>query len=193
MKQKTNGTKMSHKVSVCVCVCLLCLACDLISNGFFQKSVVLLLFFGLALQLNVVQADVSHLDYSFSPSTQLGAYHYPVPRAPQRAHQQVARQFVEPALEHAAFTQVLTSRGYVFGGNAAAAAAPLTAAATAPATGRAIATHSDSNSLNLKLPVPFGLMPLNVANLPLQAGASYATVPHTTGLTSYGTAQIQRR
>ncbi|XP_032587609.1 uncharacterized protein LOC6581204 [Drosophila mojavensis] len=164
-----------------------------------KSVVVLLLFFGLALHSSAVRADVSHLDYSIAASPQLGAYHYPVPRAPQRAQQHVARQFVEPALEHAAFTQVLTSRGYVFGGNAAPIAAPLTAPAPAPApapaaaTGRAIATHSDSNSLNLKLPVPFGLMPLNVANLPLQAGASYATVPHTTGLTSYGTAQIQRR
>ncbi|TDG48099.1 hypothetical protein AWZ03_005516 [Drosophila navojoa] len=172
-----------------------------------KSVVVLLLFFGLALHSSAVRADVSHLDYSISASPQLGAYHYPVPRAPQRAQQHVARQFVEPALEHAAFTQVLTSRGYVFGGNAAPIAAALTAPAPAPApapvpaaapsaavaTGRAIATHSDSNSLNLKLPVPFGLMPLNVANLPLQAGASYATVPHTTGLTSYGTAQIQRR
>ncbi|XP_030561137.1 uncharacterized protein LOC115762901 [Drosophila novamexicana] len=165
-----------------------------------KKSVANLLLMGLALQLtSAVLADVSHLEYSISPSSQLGAYHYPAPRASQRqlSHQQVARQFVEPALEHAAFTQVLTSSGYVFGGNTAAAAvsAPLTAAATA-ATGRSIGTptaHADANSLNLKLPVPFGLMPLNVANLPLQAGASYATVPRTTGLTSYGTAQIQRR
>ncbi|EDW68550.1 uncharacterized protein [Drosophila virilis] len=166
-----------------------------------KKSVANLLLMGLALQLtSAVLADVSHLEYSISPSSQLGAYHYPAPRAPQRqlSHQQVARQFVEPALEHAAFTQVLTSSGYVFGGStvaaAAAASAPLTAAAAA--TGRSIGSptaHADANSLNLKLPVPFGLMPLNVANLPLQAGASYATVPRTTGLTSYGTAQIQRR
>ncbi|XP_064542504.1 uncharacterized protein LOC135431339 [Drosophila montana] len=164
-----------------------------------KKSVANLLLMGLALQLtSAVLADVSHLEYSISPSSQLGAYHYPAPRAPLRqlSHQQVARQFVEPALEHAAFTQVLTSSGYVFGGNtvaaASAASAPLTAAATGRSIGSATA-HADANSLNLKLPVPFGLMPLNVANLPLQAGASYATVPRTTGLTSYGTAQIQRR
>ncbi|EDV95735.1 uncharacterized protein LOC6558622 [Drosophila grimshawi] len=175
-----------------------------------NKSVVYLLLIGLALQLmltlTVVLADVSHLDYSNSPSSQLGAYHYPTPRIQlqeqqrPRSHQQIARQFVDPSLEHVAFTQVLTRSGYVFGngingnGNKAAGSAPLQA--TVSAKGRSIgstSTLSDSNSLNLKLPVPFGAMPLNVAHLPLQAGASYATLPHTTGLTSYGTAQIQRR
>ncbi|KAL7733526.1 hypothetical protein ACLKA6_004995 [Drosophila palustris] len=165
-----------------------------------NKSVAQLLLLGIALQVAaVVQADVSHLEYSITPSSQVAHYYYPVPRMQQlqqqQRHQQVARQFVAPALEHAAFTQALTSRGYVFGGNtaAASAAAPLTAAAP---VGRAInspAVHADANSLNLKLPVPFGVMPLNVAHLPLQAGAPYASVPHTTGLTSYGTAHVQRR
>ncbi|KAH8416313.1 hypothetical protein KR222_006921, partial [Zaprionus bogoriensis] len=173
-----------------------------------------LLVAGLALVLQLTStalADVSHLEYSITPSAQVAYYQYPAPRTQhqrqqqqQQLHhqQQVARQFVSPALEHAAFTQALTSSGYVFGGNPPAAiapvSAPLTAAAPLPAaaTGRAIsapATHSDSNSLNLKLPVPFGVMPLNVAHLPLQAGAPYASVPRTTGLTSYGTAQLQRR
>ncbi|KAH8302576.1 hypothetical protein KR044_008395, partial [Drosophila immigrans] len=169
----------------------------------FQKSVahLLLLLLGLA---TVALGDVSHLphpqpnlEYSITPSAQVAYYHYPAPRGQQLRHQ-VARQFAAPALEHAAFTQALTSRGYVFGGNSAAASAPHTAA-VAPAavvTGRSIAgpaLHADANSLNLKLPVPFGVMPLNVAHLPLQAGAPYASVPHTTGLTSYGTAQVQRR
>lgn len=66
--------------------------------------------------------------------------------------------------------------------------------AAGSATGRSISSASvDANSLNLKLPVPFGIAPLNVAQLPLQAGAPYASVPRTTGLTSYGTPQIQRR
>ncbi|BFF99737.1 uncharacterized protein DMAD_07566 [Drosophila madeirensis] len=175
--------------------------------------------------LNAAFGDVSHLEYSITPSSQVAYYHYPAPRQsvqqPQRVpqqqqqqqryqqqpqqYQQVARQFVAPHLEHAAFTQALTSQGYVFG----APSAPLPAAQAAPqphqqpkpaplaaATGRSIGggvASSDANSLNLKLPVPFGLAPLNVAQLPLQAGAPYASVPHTTGLTSYGTPQIQRR
>ncbi|XP_034482184.1 uncharacterized protein LOC117787699 [Drosophila innubila] len=157
-----------------------------------NKSVAQLLLLGFALQVvAVVQADVSQLEYSIRPSSQVAYYHYPVPRT-QQHQRQVARQFVAPELEHAAFTQALTSRGYVFGGNTAAASvsAPLTAAVPA---GRSISSSSDANSLNLKLPVPFGVMPLNVAHLPLQAGAPYASVPHTTGLTSYGTAHVQRR
>ncbi|XP_017080648.1 uncharacterized protein LOC108114263 [Drosophila eugracilis] len=172
--------------------------------------IVLLQFMNLAL------ADVSHLDYSITPSSQLAYYHYPAPNRPavqrsQRTQYQqvqqyphVARQFAEPALEQAAFTQALTSQGYVFG----APSAPLQVAPSAPkpqqvarpaaasgsATGRSIASAAvDANSLNLKLPVPFGIAPLNVAQLPLQAGAPYASVPRTTGLTSYGTPQIQRR
>ncbi|KAM8710924.1 hypothetical protein ACLKA7_017539 [Drosophila subpalustris] len=128
----------------------------------------------LLLVVAAVQADVS-----ITPSSPVAHYFYPVPRTQlqqqQQRQQQVARQFAAPALEHAAFTQALTSRGYVFG-----TAAPLSA-------------PPDANSLNLKLPVPFGAMPLNVAHLPLQAGAPYASVPHTTGLTSYGTAHVQRR
>ncbi|KAI8041653.1 uncharacterized protein LOC128257037 [Drosophila gunungcola] len=149
-------------------------------------------------------ADVSHLDYSITPSSQLAYYHYPAPNRPgvQRAAQRsqyqqyphVARQFAEPSLEQAAFTQALTSQGYVFG----APSAPLQVAPSqqvaSSSTGRSIASASvDANSLNLKLPVPFGIAPLNVAQLPLQAGAPYASVPRTTGLTSYGTPQIQRR
>lgn len=191
----------------------------LIHNDFLQKSNsrCTLLAAGLALlQLTAsVLADVSHLspasglEYTITPSAQVAYYQYPAPRVqhqrqqqqPQQQqpqhHQQVARQFAAPALEHAAFTQALTSSGYVFGANppqlAAAAAAP-SAALTAASTGRAIATQaSDSNSLNLKLPVPLGAMPLNVAHLPLQAGAPYALVPRTTGLTSYGTPHVQRR
>ncbi|XP_060656134.1 uncharacterized protein LOC132791287 [Drosophila nasuta] len=164
------------------------------SESVAQLSLLLLGLTSLAL------GDVSHLppanlEYSITPSSQVAYYHYPAPRGQQL--RQVARQFAAPALEHAAFTQALTSRGYVFGaGNTAAASAPLTAAVAPSATGRSIAapaTHADGNSLNLKLPVPFGVMPLNVAHLPLQAGAPYASVPHTTGLTSYGTAQVQRR
>ncbi|KAH8366256.1 hypothetical protein KR093_011062, partial [Drosophila rubida] len=170
----------------------------------FQKSAVQLVL--LLAVATLALADVSHLpsvanlDYSITPSAQVAYYHYPVPRGQQLRHQQqqVARQFAAPALEHAAFTQALTSRGYVFGGNSAAASASASApiATAAVSTGRSIAgpaLHADANSLNLKLPVPFGVMPLNVAHLPLQAGAPYASVPHTTGLTSYGTAQVQRR
>ncbi|ALC43947.1 CG13046 [Drosophila busckii] len=135
-----------------------------------------------------VRADVSHVAPS---SNQFYPYQ---PR--QYQQQQLAKQFSAPELEHAAFTQVLTSRGYVFGGPAAAAAATAQAAnLPRPRTlsaAAAAAAHAEGNSLNLKLPVPFGLMPLNVAQLPLQAGAPYALVPRTTGLTSYGTAQIQR-
>lgn len=181
-------------------------------NDFLQKSIsrCTLLAAGLALlQLtSTALADVSHLsppaplEYTITPSAQVAYYQYPAPRVqhqrqqlqPQH-HQQVARQFAAPALEHAAFTQALTSSGYVFGANPPSSAA-LSAAAPQPAasTGRAIATQaSDSNSLNLKLPVPLGAMPLNVAHLPLQAGAPYALVPRTTGLTSYGTAHLQRR
>ncbi|XP_022229214.2 transcription factor btd [Drosophila obscura] len=174
--------------------------------------------------LNAAFGDVSHLEYTISPSSQVAYYHYPAPRQPQRLpqqqqqqqqqqryqqqpqqYQQLARQFAAPHLEHAAFTQALTSQGYVFG----APSAPLPAVQAAPqqsqppkpaalaaAAGRSIGggvASVDANSLNLKLPVPFGLAPLNVAQLPLQAGAPYASVPHTTGLTSYGTPQIQRR
>jgi len=165
--------------------------------------------------LNLALGDVSHLDYSITPSSQLGYYHYPAPNRPalQRAQRtqyqqiqsqqypQVAQQFAEPALEQAAFTQALTSQGYVFG----APSSQLQVAPSAPQpqqvvplgsgsiTGRSIASNADANSLNLKLPVPFGIAPLNVAQLPLQAGAPYASVPRTTGLTSYGTPQIQRR
>lgn len=136
-------------------------------------------------------------------------YHYPAPSRQQQRYQpvqaakppqqyhQVARQFAEPALEHAAFTQALTSQGYVFGAPSAplqvASSAPQAQATPAGATGRALPSAVDANSLNLKLPVPFGIAPLNVAQLPLQAGAPYASVPRTTGLTSYGTPQIQRR
>ncbi|XP_017042986.1 uncharacterized protein LOC108089320 [Drosophila ficusphila] len=160
-------------------------------------------------------ADVSHLEYSIKPSSQLAYYHYPAPSRPvlqrgqrtqyQQSQQypQVARQFAEPALEQAAFTQALTSQGYVFG----APSAPLQVAPSAVQTqqvarpaipagssaGRSLISNADANSLNLKLPVPFGITPLNVAQLPLQAGAPYASVPRTTGLTSYGTPQIQRR
>lgn len=215
--------KMCPNVSVCVCVreggrqtnsplprALLLL----MHNDFLQKSIsrCTLLAAGLALlQLtSTALADVSHLsppaplEYSITPSAQVAYYQYPAPRVVQHQrqqlqpqhHQQVARQFAAPALEHAAFTQALTSSGYVFGANPPSSAA-LTAAAAAPqpaaSTGRAIATQaSDSNSLNLKLPVPLGAMPLNVAHLPLQAGAPYALVPRTTGLTSYGTAHLQR-
>ncbi|XP_017015747.2 uncharacterized protein [Drosophila takahashii] len=178
--------------------------------------IVLLQLVGLAL------SDVSHLDYSITPSSQLAYYHYPAPsrqgvqRTQRTQYQQtqqypqVARQFAEPALEQAAFTQALTSQGYVFGAPSASAPAALQVAPPAPlpqqlvtrpsgsATGRSIGSSSssaavDANSLNLKLPVPFGFTPLNVAQLPLQAGAPYASVPRTTGLTSYGTPQIQRR
>ncbi|KPU78334.1 uncharacterized protein Dana_GF27465 [Drosophila ananassae] len=179
-------------------------------------------------------ADVSHLEYSITPSSQLAYYHYPAPNRPavqrlpqpqpqpQQRYQQVvakapqqynhvARQFAEPALEQAAFTQALTSQGYVFGVPSSqlqvAPPAPpqpiqqlpkpsgrsIPASATATASSAATANALDANSLNLKLPVPFGIAPLNVAQLPLQAGAPYASVPHTTGLTSYGTPQIQRR
>ncbi|KAH8283316.1 hypothetical protein KR054_001791, partial [Drosophila jambulina] len=172
--------------------------------------ILLLQLLGLAL------ADVSHLEYSITPSSQLAYYHYPAPSrqqpsrvvqqryqqvgakaAPQQYHQ-VARQFAEPALEQAAFTQALTSQGYVFGAPSAplqvASSAPQAQAAAPVATGRGIPSAAvDANSLNLKLPVPFGIAPLNVAQLPLQAGAPYASVPRTTGLTSYGTPQIQRR
>ncbi|KAH8295773.1 hypothetical protein KR018_008431 [Drosophila ironensis] len=185
----------------------------------------------LLLQLtSLVLGDASHLEYSIKPSSQLAYYHYPAPNRPvaQRRYQQVAarpqpqqythvaRQFAEPALEQAAFTQALTSQGYVFGApppfqaapsapqpqlvaKAPVAPAPAPAQAPSPApVGRSIASSSaaaavDANSLNLKLPVPFGIAPLNVAQLPLQAGAPYASVPRTTGLTSYGTPQIQRR
>ncbi|KAH8339231.1 hypothetical protein KR074_007747, partial [Drosophila pseudoananassae] len=177
-------------------------------------------------------ADVSHLEYSITPSSQLAYYHYPAPNRqavqrlpqpqPQQRYQQVvakapqqytqvARQFAEPALEQAAFTQALTSQGYVFGVPSSqlqvAPPAPpqpiqqvakpsgrsIPASATAAAASTVSANSLDANSLNLKLPVPFGIAPLNVAQLPLQAGAPYASVPHTTGLTSYGTPQIQRR
>ncbi|EDV52249.1 uncharacterized protein LOC6545041 [Drosophila erecta] len=166
--------------------------------------------------LSLALADVSHLDFSIAPSAQLGYYRYPAPNRPavQRGQRnqyqqpqqytQVARQFAEPALEHAAFTQALTSQGYVFGAPssglqvAPSAAQPQqlarASAGAGSATGRSISSSSvDANSLNLKLPVPFGIAPLNVAQLPLQAGAPYASVPRTTGLTSYGTPQIQRR
>ncbi|KAH8257392.1 hypothetical protein KR038_008270, partial [Drosophila bunnanda] len=177
------------------------------------------LWIPLLLQLlSLAVADVSHLEYSITPSSQVAYYHYPAPsrqqpaavqrvvqqryqqvaaKAPPQQYHQVARQFAEPALEQAAFTQALTSQGYVFGAPSAplqvASSAPQ-AQAAAPATGRALPSAAvDANSLNLKLPVPFGIAPLNVAQLPLQAGAPYASVPRTTGLTSYGTPQIQRR
>ncbi|XP_030386250.1 uncharacterized protein LOC115633046 [Scaptodrosophila lebanonensis] len=173
----------------------------------------------VSLTLLTAHADVSHLrnglEYSITPSSQVAYYHYPTPQRaqprlgspPQRPqqqrryqaapphHQSVVRQFTEPALDHVAFTQALTSQGYVFG----AASAPL-AANTPPSvgsspSGRALGSSAavDANSLNVKLPVPFGITPLNVAQLPLQAGAPYSTVSHTTGLTSYGTPEIQRR
>ncbi|XP_068139924.1 uncharacterized protein [Drosophila tropicalis] len=186
---------------------------------------------GCLIMVIVVHGDASHLgkdlEYTITPSSQVAYYHYPAPsrsvaatRRHQQYHQpsqqyqqqtqphhqdhQVVREFAAPALEHAAFTQALTSHGYVFGGAAASAplasiqpAPPVSAAVPAPPAvslqARSIAQGIDSNSLNLKLPVPFGLTPLNVAQLPLQAGAPYASVPHTTGLTSYGTPQIQRR
>ncbi|KAH8378592.1 hypothetical protein KR009_000124, partial [Drosophila setifemur] len=179
----------------------------------------------LLLQLmSLALADVSHLEYTITPSSQLAYYHYPAPnragvqriaqpqqryqqvavKPPQQQYNQVSRQFVEPALEHAAFTQALTSQGYVFGAPSAAlqvaSSAPQPQQAAKPvlatgagSTGRSLPSAVDSNSLNLKLPVPFGIAPLNVAQLPLQAGAPYASVPRTTGLTSYGTPQIQRR
>ncbi|XP_037720388.1 uncharacterized protein LOC119553827 [Drosophila subpulchrella] len=169
--------------------------------------------------LSLALGDVSHLDYSITPSSQLGYYHYPAPNRPalQRTQRtqyqpiqtqeypQLARQFAEPALEQAAFTQALTSQGYVFGAPSSqlqvAPSAPQPQQVARPSvplgsgtiTGRSIASNADANSLNLKLPVPFGIAPLNVAQLPLQAGAPYASVPRTTGLTSYGTPQIQRR
>ncbi|KAH8364356.1 hypothetical protein KR084_006287 [Drosophila pseudotakahashii] len=177
--------------------------------------IVLLQLVGLTL------SDVSHLDYSITPSSQLAYYHYPAPsrqgvqRSQRTQYQQtqqyphVARQFAEPALEQAAFTQALTSQGYVFGAPSVPAPAPAQLQVAPPAAlpqqqvarpsvaGRSIGSSSsaavDANSLNLKLPVPFGFTPLNVAQLPLQAGAPYASVPRTTGLTSYGTPQIQRR
>ncbi|KAH8384305.1 hypothetical protein KR200_002269, partial [Drosophila serrata] len=169
--------------------------------------------------LSLTLGDVSHLEYSITPSSQVAYYHYPAPsrqqqpavqrvvqqryqqvaaKAQPQQYHQVARQFAEPALEQAAFTQALTSQGYVFGAPSAplqvASSAPQAQAAAPAGTGRALPSAAvDANSLNLKLPVPFGIAPLNVAQLPLQAGAPYASVPRTTGLTSYGTPLIQRR
>ncbi|XP_016965847.1 uncharacterized protein LOC108035014 [Drosophila biarmipes] len=177
------------------------------------------LWIALLQLVSLALGDVSHLDYSITPSSQVAYYHYPapnrqtVPRAqrtqyPQiqgQQYPQVARQFAEPALEQAAFTQALTSQGYVFGAPSSqlqvAPSAPQPQQVARPSVplapgtiaGRSIASSADANSLNLKLPVPFGIAPLNVAQLPLQAGAPYASVPRTTGLTSYGTPQIQRR
>ncbi|XP_013117424.2 uncharacterized protein LOC106094734, partial [Stomoxys calcitrans] len=114
----------------------------------------------------------------------------------------ISQQFASPSLENAAFSMALTNQGYktVAGTLASpsnsialkAAPAATTSAAVSAQLALLSATPSSSgNSLNVKLPLPFNITPLNIAPLPLQAGAPYAKLPQ--GVTSYGTIYPQRR
>ncbi|XP_075162017.1 uncharacterized protein LOC142234737 [Haematobia irritans] len=116
----------------------------------------------------------------------------------------VSQQFASPALENAAFTMALTNQGYKTvssltpsaSNSIALKAAPAASQASTPSSSAQLsllsATPSSSGtSLNVKLPLPFNITPLNIAPLPLQAGAPYAKLPQ--GVTSYGTVYPQRR
>ncbi|XP_073841899.1 uncharacterized protein [Musca autumnalis] len=130
--------------------------------------------------------------FSFFPQTnqqqpQQGNYNYYSSSKPLAfPNSVISQQFASPALDNAAFTMALTSQGYLTGATSAAIK-------KAPAsTAQLEATPSSSrNSLNVKLPLPFNITPLNIAPLPLQAGAPYAKLPNA--VTSYGTTYPQRR
>ncbi|TMW46194.1 hypothetical protein DOY81_008730 [Sarcophaga bullata] len=119
----------------------------------------------------------------------------------------LAKQFNSPALDNAAFNLALSSQGYATS-NIAAVNAALTAATSrsnkTPIQSTAVSSTSLSSSqsstassspqlasLNVKLPLPIGITPLNIAPLPLQAGAPYTAIPN--GVTSYGTPYPQRK
>lgn len=118
----------------------------------------------------------------------------------------VTKQFTSPALDNAAFNLALTNQGYAIGGNTAAVNAASsrsskttsTSTLSLPAsssTGSSSSSSSSSTpglaSLNVKLPLPIGVTPLNIAPLPLQAGAPYTAIPNA--VTSYGTPYPQRK
>ncbi|XP_061387916.1 kinase and exchange factor for Rac A [Musca vetustissima] len=108
---------------------------------------------------------------------------------PSSSSSVLSQQFVSPALDNVAFNMALTSQGYATGATSAA----LKKAPTGSGSSSLIeATPSSSGkSLNVKLPLPFNITPLNIAPLPLQAGTPYAKLPNA--VTSYGTTYPQRR
>lgn len=104
----------------------------------------------------------------------------------------ISQQFTSPALDNAAFNMALTSQGYTTGATSAALKKAPSAVGSSSSTALLEATPSSSGkSLNVKLPLPFNITPLNIAPLPLQAGAPYAKLPNA--VTSYGTTYPQRR
>ncbi|KAI8120183.1 hypothetical protein FF38_09562 [Lucilia cuprina] len=120
----------------------------------------------------------------------------------------ITKQFTSPALDNAAFNLALSNQGYTIGGNAANAALTSTSrsskttatqtaisnaatASAAPAGSSSFSNLPPLTSLNVKLPLPIGITPLNIAPLPLQAGAPYTAIPN--GVTSYGTPYPQRK
>lgn len=105
----------------------------------------------------------------------------------------IAQKFISPALDNAAFNLALTNQGYTYG-NTPAVSAALTATSRSSKTTLQRPASSATpviGSLNVKLPLPLGVTPLNIAPLPLQAGAPYANIPNS--VTSYGTVYPQRK
>lgn len=113
----------------------------------------------------------------------------------------VTKQFSSPALDNAAFNLALTNQGYTTGKAPLATNAALTTAtsrsskrpikSTTTASSSSVSSSSQIASLNVKLPLPLGITPLNIAPLPLQAGAPYTSIPNS--ITSYGTPYPQRK
>ncbi|XP_065361739.1 mucin-5AC [Calliphora vicina] len=110
----------------------------------------------------------------------------------------ITKQFTSPALDNAAFNLALSNQGYTLGGNTAAASSSRSSKTSAASTASAAPSSSGPSaslppltSLNVKLPLPIGITPLNIAPLPLQAGAPYTSIPNS--VTSYGTTYPQRK
>ncbi|KAM7355851.1 uncharacterized protein ACRADG_001795 [Cochliomyia hominivorax] len=125
----------------------------------------------------------------------------------------ITKQFTSPALDNAAFNLALSNQGYTIGNTAtvnaasrsskttstqsvASPATPASSSSSATTTSQSSSSSSSSSapslaSLNVKLPLPIGVTPLNIAPLPLQGGAPYTAIPNA--VTSYGTPYPQRK
>ncbi|KAI9587460.1 hypothetical protein GQX74_003306 [Glossina fuscipes] len=114
---------------------------------------------------------------------------------------QIARQFASPALDHMAFTMALAKQGYAPSHPAINSAATSLSTnvnavkreSSIPAPSASLFSKSTQTlrSLNVKLPLPFGITPLNIGPLPLQTGAPYSSLPKA--YNSYGYAYLPRK
>uniref|UniRef100_A0A1B0A6H7 Uncharacterized protein n=1 Tax=Glossina pallidipes TaxID=7398 RepID=A0A1B0A6H7_GLOPL len=115
-------------------------------------------------------------------------------------NKQIARQFTSPALDHMAFTMALAKQGYAPNHPAISSAASSLSTnvnavkreSSIPAPSASLFSKSTQTlrSLNVKLPLPFGITPLNIGPLPLQPGAPYSSLPKA--YNSYGYAYLPR-